>query len=71
SSMGIIIQEDDAITQHAKVFASYNFTMSQCLFLFSEFEGTLIWNKVSSENSLKTIVENWLNGQDGISAKPG
>ncbi|GBN84951.1 hypothetical protein AVEN_169599-1 [Araneus ventricosus] len=46
SSMGIVMQEDDTITQHARAFASDGFTMAKCPFLFSEIEGTLIWNKV-------------------------
>ncbi|GBM53844.1 hypothetical protein AVEN_261230-1 [Araneus ventricosus] len=29
SSMGIVMQEDDTITQHARAFASDNFTMAQ------------------------------------------
>ncbi|GBN31661.1 hypothetical protein AVEN_97393-1 [Araneus ventricosus] len=46
SSMNIVMQEDDTITQHARAFASDGFSMAQCLFPFSEIEGTLIWNNV-------------------------
>ncbi|GBN91490.1 hypothetical protein AVEN_89463-1 [Araneus ventricosus] len=48
SSMGIVMKEDDTITQHAREFASDNCRMTQRLFPFSEFKGTLIWNKVLS-----------------------
>ncbi|GBM39144.1 hypothetical protein AVEN_59860-1 [Araneus ventricosus] len=44
---GIDMQKDDAITQHARAFASNGFTMAQrALFPFSEIEEILIWNKV-------------------------
>ncbi|GBL92683.1 hypothetical protein AVEN_119082-1 [Araneus ventricosus] len=46
SGMGIVMQEDDTITQYARAFTSDNFMMAQILFPFSEIEGTLIWNTV-------------------------
>ncbi|GBL85659.1 hypothetical protein AVEN_193119-1 [Araneus ventricosus] len=45
SNMGIVMQEDDTITQRARVFASDRFTTAKSRFLFSEIEGTLIWNQ--------------------------
>ncbi|GBN89948.1 hypothetical protein AVEN_200418-1 [Araneus ventricosus] len=63
--MGIVIKEDDTFTQYARVFPSDGFTMAQCLFLFSEIEGTLIWNKVLFKLLIGpgTLIWNWLNGQ--------
>ncbi|GBN25149.1 hypothetical protein AVEN_187427-1 [Araneus ventricosus] len=60
--MGTDMQEDDTITQYARAFALDGFTVVQCLFPFSEIEGTLIWNKVLFNGDVKTDAENWLNG---------
>ncbi|GBN95170.1 hypothetical protein AVEN_139775-1 [Araneus ventricosus] len=64
SSMGIDMQEDGIITQHARAFALDGFTMAQCLFPFSEIEETLIWNKVLFNSDVKTDAENWLDGPE-------
>ncbi|GBM91216.1 hypothetical protein AVEN_211508-1 [Araneus ventricosus] len=63
--MGIAMQEDDTITQRARVFTADGFTMAQWLFPFSEIEGTLIWNKVLFRllNWQGTLIWKWLNWQ--------
>ncbi|GBM93661.1 hypothetical protein AVEN_132445-1 [Araneus ventricosus] len=39
-------------------------------FLFPKLKEHLSGSRFSSENDVKTVAENWLNGQDVISAKP-
>ncbi|GBO20478.1 hypothetical protein AVEN_179143-1 [Araneus ventricosus] len=68
--MGIVMQEDDTITQHARAFASNNFTMPNDYFLFPKLKEHLSRTRFSSESDVKTVAENWLNGQDVISDKP-
>ncbi|GBM75103.1 hypothetical protein AVEN_74188-1 [Araneus ventricosus] len=43
--LGSVMQEDETITQHAKVFASEDFAMAQWLFPFPEIEGMLIFRQ--------------------------
>ncbi|GBM38433.1 hypothetical protein AVEN_260812-1 [Araneus ventricosus] len=67
--MGIALQKDDSITQHAKAFVWDAFTIAQCLFPFSEIikntylELSSYLELGSLQNSDGTAAENWLNGQ--------
>ncbi|GBN40325.1 hypothetical protein AVEN_81197-1, partial [Araneus ventricosus] len=40
-------------------------------FLFPKLKEHLSGTRFSSESDVKTVAENWLNGQDMISFKPG
>ncbi|GBN70265.1 hypothetical protein AVEN_244225-1 [Araneus ventricosus] len=40
-------------------------------FLFPKLKEHLSGTRISSENDVETVAENWLNGQDVISAKLG
>ncbi|GBN36382.1 hypothetical protein AVEN_77324-1 [Araneus ventricosus] len=40
-------------------------------FLFPKLKKHLSGTKLSSESDVKTVVENWLKGQDVISVQPG
>ncbi|GBM42051.1 hypothetical protein AVEN_30405-1 [Araneus ventricosus] len=49
SSMGIVMQEDDTITQLATAFASDGFTMAHDYFLFPKLKEYLSGTRFSSE----------------------
>ncbi|GBN87626.1 hypothetical protein AVEN_261437-1 [Araneus ventricosus] len=62
SNMGIAMQEDDTINQHARAFA---YMASRCpndYFLYTRLKEHLSRTTFSSENDVKTVAENWLNG---------
>ncbi|GBN73066.1 hypothetical protein AVEN_196579-1 [Araneus ventricosus] len=63
NSMGIVMQEDDAITQYARVFMSEDFTWPSDYFLFPKLKEHLSGNRCSSESDVKTVAEDWINGQ--------
>ncbi|GBM85202.1 hypothetical protein AVEN_220096-1 [Araneus ventricosus] len=71
SSMGIVIQEDDTITQNARAFASITSRFPNDYFPFTRLKEHLYSSRFSSESDVKTAVENWLNGHNMVSAKPG
>ncbi|GBN38907.1 hypothetical protein AVEN_116568-1 [Araneus ventricosus] len=71
SSMGIVMQEDDTITQHTRAFALDNLTMANDYLLFPKLKEDLFGTMFSSERDVKAVAEYCLNGQGVISAKPG
>ncbi|GBO26057.1 hypothetical protein AVEN_248149-1 [Araneus ventricosus] len=57
------MQENDTNTQHARAFASDNFTMASDYFLSPKSKEYLSGTRFSSESDVKTTAENWLNVQ--------
>ncbi|GBL87723.1 hypothetical protein AVEN_178184-1, partial [Araneus ventricosus] len=63
SSEGIVMQEDDTIIQHGRMFGSDGFTMPRNYFLFPKLKEQLSGTRFFSNSDVKTAAENWLNRQ--------
>ncbi|GBN70498.1 hypothetical protein AVEN_256455-1 [Araneus ventricosus] len=62
NSMGTALKEDDTITQHARTFESYGFTMASDYFLLPKLKENLSeGTKFSSDIDGNTAAVNWLN----------
>ncbi|GBO19590.1 hypothetical protein AVEN_134987-1 [Araneus ventricosus] len=61
--MGIVMQEDDIITQHAICLRRMASRWRSDYFLLSKLKEHLSGTKFSSDSDVKTAAENWLNGQ--------
>ncbi|GBM85974.1 hypothetical protein AVEN_43520-1 [Araneus ventricosus] len=72
SIMGIVMQEDDTITQHARAIVRRMASRwPSDYFLSQKLKEHLSGRKFSSETDVKTILENWFNVQDVSFAKSG
>ncbi|GBN74182.1 hypothetical protein AVEN_197658-1 [Araneus ventricosus] len=60
--MGIVLKEDDNITQHARTFASDGFWPS-VYFLFPKSKEHLSATRFSTDSDVETSADNWLHGQ--------
>ncbi|GBN78472.1 hypothetical protein AVEN_136432-1 [Araneus ventricosus] len=61
--MGITMQEDDTITQHAKSLRRMASRLTSDYFLFSKLKEHLSVTRFSSDTEVKTTSEIWLNGK--------
>ncbi|GBN44832.1 hypothetical protein AVEN_142150-1 [Araneus ventricosus] len=63
--MGIAMQEDDTITQHARAFPLDGIELDRPseYFPFPKLKEHLFGTSFSSESDVKTAAENWFNGQ--------
>ncbi|GBO14148.1 hypothetical protein AVEN_51682-1 [Araneus ventricosus] len=72
SSMGIVMQEDDTITQHARRLRRITSRWRNDYFLFPKLKEHLSGTRRSSESDMKTVVNRTGSmGREVISAKPG
>ncbi|GBO39609.1 hypothetical protein AVEN_98071-1 [Araneus ventricosus] len=69
--MGMAMQEDDTITQHARAFRRMASRWPSDHFLFPKLEEHSSGKRFSSASDVETATENWLIGKDVISTKPG
>ncbi|GBO40279.1 hypothetical protein AVEN_33380-1 [Araneus ventricosus] len=63
SNLGIVMQEDDTITQHGKAFSSEGLRWPSDYFLFPKLKEHLSGTRFSSDSDAKTAAENWRNGK--------